>query len=142
MSGPVSISDVTCGSNVWLSCASIQTNTQGSKSEKRDSKGEDSEDSEEGDWLQYEDQEIGAQLEDLQLPPELLLQQAFTGHSVTVDIEEVNAEAAKHKGGVSLHSVNHQDWIKIADVDFPDLPIWFDNQVCFVIWSVNIYSKG
>jgi hypothetical protein len=75
------------------------------------------------------DEEFDIQQKDLQLPPELLLQQAFTGHSAVVNIDQINAEAARQKGA-SLRMLDHSDWKKIAEVDFPDLPLWFDNQVC------------
>jgi hypothetical protein len=67
--------------------------------------------------------------EELQLPPELLLQQAFTGRSVTVNMEQINAGAATQKGA-SLRVMDHKGWNKVAEVEFPDLPLWFDTQVC------------
>jgi hypothetical protein len=79
----------------------------------------------------YEDEgcDLQEEDEDLQLPPELLLQQAFTGHSAIVNMDQINAEAATQKGA-SLRLMDHKGWKKVAEIDFPDLPLWFDHQVC------------
>ena len=82
--------------------------------------------------------EYDEDFEDVNLPPELLLQQAFTGRSAVVDIDQINAEAAKHKG-VSLHTMNHNGWKEIAEVDFPDLPLWFEHQVCSSVSVDNMH---
>lgn len=96
-----------------------------------------SEESESKSLSDYDEEAFDLQQEDLQLPPELMLQQAFTKRSAFVNIGQINADVSK-KNGVSLHTVNHNEWKVIAEVEFPDLPLWFDYQVCIfllLLWT-------
>lgn len=97
-------------------------------------------DDDDEDFEDAENAEDAKDTEDVDLPPELLLQQAFTGRSAVVDIDQINAQAAKHKG-VSLHTMIHDGWKELAEVDFPDLPLWFEHQVCSSVSMDNMPCK-
>jgi len=87
-----------------------------------------------------DDEEFDVQLKDLQLPPELLLQQAFTGRSAVVNMDQINAQASRQKGS-SLRMLDYSQWQNVAEIEFPDLPLWFDNQVC-TFFSATLNKIG
>lgn len=60
------------------------------------------------------------------LPPELLLQQTFTGFKAKVDLDEVSKEARENSH--PLKAIDRTKWSLKAEVDLPDIPIWFDHQ--------------
>lgn len=78
----------------------------------------------------YEDNESDdQQAPSTDLPPELLLQSAFTGRSAQIlsSIED-NPSPAESKVK-NLHVVSHDGWSKRATVKMEDIPIWFEWEV-------------
>jgi hypothetical protein len=97
------------------------------------------EETESGSPSDHSDEESDFQHEDLQLPPELLLQQAFTARSAVVNYDQMNVDAAKEKGS-SLRALDHNGWKEVGEIEFPDLPLWFDHQVCpFILCILQHY---
>jgi hypothetical protein len=67
---------------------------------------------------------------DIDIPPELLLQAAFTGRSAIIHLEEPQIQPVITMKAKNLQTLNYDHWINKGTVDFQDIPLWFEYQVC------------
>jgi hypothetical protein len=80
---------------------------------------DEDEDEEEEDKLESEHINID-------IPPEFLLQTAFTGRSAKIHLEEPQIKPITKIKAKSLQTLSYDHWIHKGVIDFQDIPLWFE----------------